>query len=323
MKAIRHTSHPTIAWLVWVVMGISAGCASDEPALSYQSQRAHIMNEVGFKSFHRGDLQGALVNFQKALQAAESTDDRREIVRARINIGQVLSAMNQGEEAGSNFEKALRVARDLDEEELLFNALQATGKHLVETERFEEAEALLLEAGEIAEDLESNEKLALTLNDLSVVYMMTGRNEEAQENLLHALFLYENLEGLVSIEGRASVSNNLAEVRKAQGRYQDAWSLLTNSLACYQQLGDKEALVKCHANMGALLEVWGKHSDALLRYERAYGVAKEIPNPKWMELYLEQILRLTKDLGMDRLHQQYARIMEEFRRIYKGKSGPP
>ena len=314
---------PALALLCCLLPGPGSGCASEPEVYSYQSVRAHVLNEVGLKSYREGDLETALANFQRALHFAETSDHRPEAVRAHVNIGQILVEQDRWEEGSAHFDEALKIARDLGDDGILFNALEAVGKHRFREEKHGEAESLLQEALEIAKDLESREKQAMALNDLGAVYKETGRTGEALDRLHHALMLYGTLEGRASLEGRGSVCNNLAAIRQDQERYADAWDLLTSSLACYQQLGDPVALVTCHANMANLLEAWGKKSDALIRYERAYSVAKEIPHPRWMEISLQRILYLTQELGMEHLHQEYTKIFKAFWAKYRKKIIPP
>lgn len=299
------------------------GCASEPEVTAYRSVKARVMNEVGLERYREGDLKNALINFYKALEHAQATDNREEAVRAHINIGQVLSDQDLLEQAKEQYEAALKITNDMDNDLLLYSALEAMGGYYFETKQYDQAEELFEQALDLAEDLEATEEKARTLNDLGVVYQELGRTDDALEKLKYALFLFENLEGLTALQGRASAMNNLAAIRMDQGRYADAWDLYTSCLSCYQQIGDPNALVTCHTSMGGLLEVWGRKSDALLRYERAFGVAKEIPNRRWMEICLSHILRLTQELGMARLHEHYSKISEQLRTDFHGKPGPP
>ena len=320
----RKTTRPIeTASLLVLLCFVLSGCASKEKVFSYESQRAHLMNELGLTEYRRGELKLAYTYFGKALRHAEATDNRAEAVRAHINLGQVLSELGEAAASIPHYHGALRIARDMDDDTALYNALEATGRYLFSMDRLDEAEKTFMEALDVAEDLESREKKALTLNDLGAVFREQGRIEKALEKFHYALVLFESMKGFSALDGRGSVSNNLAAVREEQGRYGEAWDHLTNSLACYQQLGNKEALVTCHLNMGRLLEVWGKTSDALLRYERAYGVAKEIPNPHRMEISLQHIVRLSEALKMPSLLEKYRKLLDELRRKYYGNSIPP
>ena len=314
-----------IATLACIALpGLTAGCSSsDEKTRSYQSRKARIMNEMGLAAHEKGQTATALSNFRRALSYAESTDDRDEAVRAHINLGQVLAELDHLEEAGTHIRNAMRAADELDDDVLRFAAHRSMGKYLFLAERYDEAEDALDEALDLAEDLDSRESEALVRNDLGAVLRMAGRLDEALEHFLTALFLYENLEGRVALVGRGSVCNNLATIREDQGKYSEAWDLLTTSLSCHQQLGDQEALYTCHANMGRVLETWGKRHDALLRYERAYGVAKEIPNPRYMDISLQHILRLSRALKEQRLLEEYERIYKAFRNRYHGDKENP
>jgi tetratricopeptide (TPR) repeat protein len=309
---------------VLLAIGLLIGCASDpEENVSYRSVKARIMNETGIKLHEEGNLKAALGNFNKALDHAMASDNREEAVRAHINIGQILLDQDLLDEAKAHFDAASRIAEDMGDDAMLYTTLQTMGGYLFRMERYGEAEAYFQEAYDIAEDLDSRGKQAMSLNDLGTVYQATGRTHLAVETLLEALHLFENLEGRKYLEGKGSVTNNLAAIREEQGRYADAWDLYTTGLACYQQLGDPEALFKLHTNMAGLLEHWGKKSDALLRYERAFGVAKEIPHRRWMEVSLENIVRLSKDLEMDYLHRRYSKMLEELREEVYGKPDHP
>jgi len=300
--------------LLCAALLLGVGCKSTENEIeSYQSKRSRILNELGYTMYEKGDMNAAMTNFNKALQQAESSDNRVEACRAHINIGQILLEMDQVADGEIHLKKAHRTANDIDDDSLLYSSLLSIGKLYYKQEKYEDAEEAVLDAVDIAEDLDSRDKHARALNDLGAIYQTTGKQKKAIETFLHGLFLYENCEGRVALIGKGSVSNNLAAIRQEQGRHMDAWDLYTNSLACYQQLGDKDALFICHTNMAKLLESWGKTSDALLRYERAYGVSKEIPHAKRMEFSLNNILRLCKVLKKEWLHNEYRLILDELK----------
>jgi tetratricopeptide (TPR) repeat protein len=310
------------AGLASVVL-ILLGCASEPEYVPYQSQRAKVLNELGLTNYRKGDVKSALVNFYNALEHAEAVDNRESAVFAHISIGQIMIDQARLEEAQVHVDRAVKIAADLDDETMLCNAQKTMGGLLFEAGDYEGAESHLLEALDIAKDLELGEKEGLILNDLGAVYKEQGRIEEALERLHHALFIFDNLEGRIAIEGRGSVSNNLAEIRTDQGKYAEAWDLYTTSLANYQNLEDADALVTCHTNMAHLLEKWGKNSDALLRYERAFGVAKEIPNRVWMEICLTNILRLSRALGRMDLYEKYKKLSDALRSEIYGQPNPP
>ena len=311
--SIRVKTGTVTAFTCALALFLSIGCASEEKKDSALCIRARAMNEIGLSSYWKGDRKAALTSFGKALSLAEAADSPGETVAARINISRILTEQNRIEEARVHLEKALRTARDIDDDSVLYNALEATGKQCSGMNLLTKAEDCFLEALELAEDLDSRQKQAMALNDLGVVYQKQGLTAEALEKLHHSLALYETVEGRASLEGRGSVCLNLAAIKKEQGKHADAWELMTSSLGCYQQLGDSEALVTCHADMGSLMEDWGKKSDALLQFERAYVVAKQIPSPRWMEISLENIVRLTRELGEEYLHERYEKILKALR----------
>jgi len=314
-----------VPWAI-VLTGVllySGGCASDDEPMSYKSKKAHVMNELGVTNYRKGDLTNALISFQKALDYSEATDNRREAVRAHINIGGILCEQNSEDQAWPHFDRAYQIAEDMDDDLLHFSALEAMGGYMFRKERYKEAEGMLSEALDLAEDLDARDKRALTLNDLGAVYQAMGLTEKALESFHESLYLYENLEGYDSLAGRSSVYINLAEIRKTQAKFAEAWDLLTSALACQEKIGNPETLITCHINMATLLEAWGKHSDALLRYERAFGVAKQALNRRWMEICMENILRLTQSLGLKDLLIKYQKIAEELRREFHGNVLPP
>ncbi|MBU0754940.1 MAG: tetratricopeptide repeat protein [Planctomycetes bacterium] len=326
-KSMPSRRHPAMAFSTpfpfALLLALLFGCASEPGVVSYRAVKARAMNELGLASYRKGDQQTALNQFYQALSHAEATDKQDEALRAHINIGHVLCDQDRFDDGEKHFEAAMQIAEELDDDLLRYNALEAQGGFLFKKNRFKEAESLFLEALNLAGELNSPQKEALSSNDLGAVYKELGRFDMALEKLQYALFLFENMEGRVALEGRGSAMNNLAAIRTEQGRYSDAWDLYTTSLTCYQRLGDPESLITCHTSMAALLEAWGKKSDALLRFERSFGVAKEIPNRRWMEISLENILRLTKELGMDDLYGEYKKISDQLRTEFNGKPGPP
>ncbi len=233
-------------------------------------------NNLGFDLSNRGEMERAMVNFQKALDINSNYDE------AHNNLGYALAALGRDQEATNEYIKALSLNPKLTE---AHNNLGIALGHLG-----------LSDAGlhEFQVALEENPRHAGAHNNLGVALAMRGQLDEAiaqfrlsivcQENYLsahsdlgNALAMKGDLVGAtqeyefcLKIDAKDSqVHNNLGNVLAQQGKLEEAVAQYRLALNLHPE--NPEA----HFNLGFCLARQGRRKEA----EEQYGIAlRQRPN---------------------------------------------
>lgn len=105
----------------------------------------------GVISFHRNDLDAALIQFEKSSKVAQSIGDLKNMMSAEHNLGEIQKQHGQLAEALLSFQKSLELSRQIGDQHEEANNLSLIGSTEIQLKRFEEGTRDLDRAIDIAE----------------------------------------------------------------------------------------------------------------------------------------------------------------------------
>jgi DNA-binding SARP family transcriptional activator/tetratricopeptide (TPR) repeat protein len=248
---------------------------------------------------------------QLALQAARSSDDGGRVVAALTAGGMIACFGGRAAEGVRFLEEAADVhGADRRQEADARNAL---GQNLIDLQRFGEAESQLLSALALYEDLGDARGQADVLGMLGTLRMERGEPESAEASFQRSIELSRKIgyrhgeavgqmnlailrvitnrlgDALESFEaaadtyrlmgnrrGRALVQSNAAWLWHALiGDQQHARSLIDDSMATYEEIGDTRGQAQCLALMGSIVGRDDRPEDAIAYFEKALQLTRE------------------------------------------------
>jgi tetratricopeptide (TPR) repeat protein len=216
--------------------------------------------------------------FERAITAAErrSPRDDAEVARNLNNLAEVMTEMNQLQDAEPLYDKALEIRvkvlgrQHVDVAEIIGNLALVYSKQ----GRYADADLYYNQALDIlrkAEDT-SPSKLARSLNNSASFYLKQGQYERAESLLREALKIHE----AHADPDQAQSLSDLASVYYSQSEYARAEEPCKKALAIWEKtLGpDHPELATGLNNLGALYYKQGRYAEAEPIYERALAIWK-------------------------------------------------
>jgi predicted ATPase/transcriptional regulator with XRE-family HTH domain len=227
--------------------------------------------------------------------------------------------------------------------EYAWEMLEESGEHEMMQARHA---ACFLSLAETAEPMLAGPEQALWLDRLSTEHdnlmaalnWLLGHDVEAALRMGTALTMFWYRRGHLS-EGRAALSTALAREEKvaattlgkalngagtlayAQGDYDDAKSLYTQSLAAQRAVGDKKAIAKALNNIALIASHQGEYDAALSLYSESMALWEELGDKAGIALSLNNVMAVALAQGDYEAASLSARRSVELRREMGDQAG--
>lgn len=196
-----------------------------------------LYNNLGTVYTDMDDPGRAIYYLDRSLEMAENENSKSDILRARLNLGNALSANEQYEEALKNYEIAedffLQLRPQVPPAILLHNQ----GSTLAKMGRYKEGERLMLESLEFTEQMGVLEGSYYNYYVLGTMYMDTGRFQEAVRFLKNASSAAESIG---NSDYKLDANQKLHQAFGLLGDYEEAYRALNDYNMLSDSLSDLE-----------------------------------------------------------------------------------
>ena len=264
---------------------------------------AKVRLPLGELYYARGDLDGAISEYRRALNLYHRLGDRASEAQTADDLGVALHVRGRYDEAAALLDRALDLWRPEDDPGRKALTLLNRGslhRDLGEAdpagERFREALALFRQ-------VKDSDHEAVALNALGLLAKDAGHPAEALEPLQKALALRAP-----GSRGQAVTLTTLGAVYRQLGRPQDARRAYGEALPTFLRLGETREQARCLGNLGRLEAATGQDAAALADFDRALGLFRtlaDVPDLAWALEEKARVLRRRGDLEAAR------KLMEE------------
>jgi putative nucleotidyltransferase with HDIG domain len=223
--------------------------------------RARIEQNLGTMANAEGNLDEALVHYERSLEAFRAAGDRRGLAIAYHNIGMNKADRELWPEADVSFRTSLEIAEAIGDVALRgLTLLNRTEVHIARQE-FDAGKHSAEEALRIFNTLGAREHKADAYKFLGVLYRETGRPQLGEARLKTALEIAGEIGATLS---QAESARELAILYGQMGRNQETLKLLNTAHRLFGRLNARRDLVDVAAKTaqleGIYLEVvrqWG------------------------------------------------------------------
>ena len=232
-----------------------------------------------------GEFDKARQDFEAALAAADSLNDRMSQWEAYARLGMLWAGVNY-EKTGEHFERAYELARRMEDPYLLARSLNRLGNWKANRDRPREGLQHHEEALDIMRDLDDRAGLAESLDFMGLASLMSGQVHRSRDSWAEAISIYREIEdrqalaGLLSYMALHGPYGEMTTYRPIQG-VAESRALLDESLAIARQIGFRSG--ECYAlGVLATLEMAaGRYDDAVKAGSRSLEIALEIGHRQW------------------------------------------
>jgi two-component SAPR family response regulator len=273
----------------------------DLPAAIFSGQPS-LLSLRGFVAENLGEVDQGLALLDRAEEICRSAGDRHQLAQVLVwrAIGHRFQANYRASLADAD--EALTLAQqDADLAQVEAEACRAKGFSLFQMGRLEEAAKWLERSLTAYALLGQAHNVAILLSECAMVCVDTGAYKQA---LTHANRALDHWRTTKNILWQATIFNNLGYLWHLNGDYEQAGSLLEESLTCARQSGNARFESFALASIGDLYLDLDASDAAQLAYRQSREVAQRIGDG-FVLLYLNlaeaALARKQKDL--DKAHQ--------------------
>ncbi len=222
-----------------------------------------------------GVLDKARLNYERAIEYAEKTNDAKAIAYVNVNLGLIEQLKGNYIEAITILIKNLEVLEKFEDKLAISETYFNIGNNFVQANDWVQGEQYLLKALETSEKISYLKGVAQTYTVLGNLYFKKKETDKA------LAYMHEGLATAIELNERRIASETyrtLAEVYKSQGN-------LEKAMACFEQYDEMRGKLSAHDNRSLLESLQGEieleKSEKLLlegknkELEYAYKLIKE------------------------------------------------
>jgi CHAT domain-containing protein/Tfp pilus assembly protein PilF len=278
--------------------------------------RAEESYDRALASFRNGDCAGAAPHLETALRLYRQQDFGAGEVRVlviqalcRLQARQFLRALPPLLEAFQIAEN-LPLGTPIDEQYLAAARLYEAGQYAQAADAYREVLALYEAEADAAD-------VAQTKHELGNVHAQMGDYAAAERWFQEAKAEFDQIDNAYSEQNRAAVRHNLGNLAVIQGRYTDAYDLLSEAVQIWQEIGDPANEAASLSSLGLALRGLSRFEDALQVLERAEALQARLPpDPLTAGDIVNNIGYVYHSLGQHRTAlAQFERALEVRRRL--------
>ncbi|MFX1534249.1 MAG: tetratricopeptide repeat protein [Promethearchaeota archaeon] len=211
--------------------------------------------------------------YQTALKAAQATGNTRIQAACLNDLGMLVKAQGQMEEALDYYQQALTLDEEQDNLQGKSIRLTNIGQILYERGRVKEALDYHQQALAIDEQLGNLRGKADGMNNIGLIFYNQGQVKEALDYFQRSLTIVEQLGDL---KGKSNRLNNIGQLLLIQGQVKEALNYYQEALRIDEQIGDLRSKATHLNNIGQLFYGKGQLSEALKYYQQALTIDEQL-----------------------------------------------
>lgn len=233
---------------------------------------ANRLRERGIASFRAGQWQGAIDDWQQALELYQSVGNQISASNLLINIGLAYRRQENYPEALRYFEQGLSLKRTLNDQGGEAAALTNIGIVYDLLSQYSLSLQFHRQSLAIAQRISSPIREFRALGNLGIVYKKLGDYEAALDVYEQSLLLVPQINEPAN---EARLLNNIGQVQRHLKNYDRALAALEQSLALKRQLGDRRGEATALNNIGIVYALQDNYPQALDYYQRSFALSQQ------------------------------------------------
>ena len=215
--------------------------------------RGGMEQNLGMMANAEGDLEEALLHYERSLDAFRAANEKRGCAIVYHNLGMIAADRELWNEADTSFLKSLSIVEETGDVALRGQVLlNRTEVHLAR-QNFEEARQSAEQALQIFDEMGVRDLKADAYKFLGVLYREMGKPLLAEARLKTALDIATEAGATLA---QAEATRELAVLYQGMGRNQDTLKLLTSSHRLFQRLNARRDLVDVSSKTAQLESIY-------------------------------------------------------------------
>lgn len=230
------------------------------------------LNNIGYAYRSRGNIENAVLNYEKAVEIQEQVNDKKGLAGTLNNIGAIYDDQGDFPQALHYYHRSLKYKEQLNDSSGIALTLNNLGVIYYNQGDLSQALDYFMKSLKIQEAIGDKEGIGEALNNIGFIYQKQNNNEKALEYYLLSLKMKEELGNKIGI---ATTLNNIGAIYKDQGEYEQALEYCKRALVIRREIGSVKGTASPLNNIGIIYNMMGDHDQAILYGKEALAVAEE------------------------------------------------
>jgi class 3 adenylate cyclase/tetratricopeptide (TPR) repeat protein len=240
--------------------------------LIYQ-YRGHL--QKGRISRLKGNLNVAIEELFKSVEAAQKAGYAQGIGGAYINIGDIYSANANNHNAIQYYNKAINILQNTTDSVTLATALFNAGDEYFKSKRYDSALLYFDQSRTIFQQMNYPVGIAYNLGNTGRVYAALGNDVRAESNINEAIRMLEELEDYYPI---SDYLTSMADIYNEKKDLVSALTYANRSLELAERYGLKQQISAANLKLSELFELTGDLKEALRHYRAHVAYRDSVTN---------------------------------------------
>ena len=215
--------------------------------------RGGIEQNLGVMSNAEGNLEEALLHYERSLEAFRAAKETRSCAIAYHNLGMIAADREMWAEADDSFRKSLAIAEETGDNALRGHVLLNRAEVHIARQNYEEARRSAEQALQISDEMGARDLKADAYKFLGVVYREMGKPLLSEARLKTALDIAADAGATLA---QAEATRELAVLYQGMARNQDTLKLLTTSHRLFTRLNARRDLVDVSSKTAQLESIY-------------------------------------------------------------------
>jgi serine phosphatase RsbU (regulator of sigma subunit)/Tfp pilus assembly protein PilF len=243
----------------------------------YLKNLANSFNNAGFLANQKGEIDKAILCFNKGLGIQKDIKDKKGIAYSLNNIGAIYRNKGDILKALDYYHQSLKIQEELDDKKAVAICLNNIGAIYKNQGLLDKALACFNKCLIIQKEIADESGIARSFNNLGLVYQNKGNDKKAMFYYEMSLNLYEKLKAK---QGIANILKNIGSIYQKNGEISKALDCFNKSLEIQLETKDKQGITQSYIGLGRAYLEAGKTSEALLNAKQALIYGQELGYPE-------------------------------------------
>ena len=254
-------------------LDISLSEVEETELISPERVEAGKLFQEGRRSYQEGELQKALIHWQKALQLYQQLDHKELEAKTLTNLGLVEYGLGNYINAIGNYQTSLPLSEAINDPRTQGRTLGNLGLAYDALGETQTAIGYYQQSLTLAQQVSDPYGEAKAWGNLGSVYFALGDYQKAQEAQQKSWQLMEKID---DIYGQGEALNQLGLVASALGNSQESIDFYEKSLTLIEQSSDRKTQAQVLNNLGLSYLLIQQYPKAIAYFKQSLVITQEI-----------------------------------------------
>ena len=258
----------------------------DPQRLIYLKYLAAAYNNVGYLADQHGEVNRALLFYNKSLKIQEIIGDKQGIAYSLNNMGYVYNNLNDIYKALELFHSCLNIQEQINDKYGIAVTLINIGNIYKDNGNVPKSIEYFERALKIKKEINDKEGIAISLLNLGSIYFDRGESSKALK------FFEEGLKNYTEVNDKNGIAYslmNIGHIKEQNGELSKALEYFNQSLLIQEETEDKAGMVRSMNYIAHVVYKLGDLKKSQVYSEKALKLAKELGYPEPIK-YVSEIL---------------------------------